>query len=313
MSANDADREVLVSVVICTRNRAASLDRTLHSVRRAAERADGEWELVVVDNGSSDNTTEIVASHASTLPIKLVDEPVAGLSNARNAGVAASRGRFILWTDDDGVVHDDWLACWFAAFRRHADVTVFGGRTVPIYEEPRQEWLVANEATLGSLLVIRDEPSWQEITPERVPYGLNYAIRAEDQRAHLYDPELGVAPGRRRGGEETAVIWAILASGGRGRWVWDALVYHVIPAERQTIAYVERYYLADGYQYPAFGVWTGFATRAVAALVTLPKIGVNALRYALAKRRDEAASVPHLVTLARARGSLRRHLGLKPL
>lgn len=302
---------LIASVIICTRNRAASLGRTLASIVEAAEAVDDEWELIVVDNGSSDDTPAIVESFSDKLPIRWAFEPEAGLSRARNAGVRASKGDFVLWTDDDVLVDGNWLHAWFGAFHDHDGHVIFGGRSEPLYEEPRQEWFIANQGVLASLLAIRDEPGWDVITPQRVPYGLNYAIRGREQRTHLYDPELGVAPGRRRGGEETDVVRRLLAEGASGRWVWGATVFHLISLDRQTDAYIRRFYNAHGYQFPEAGQVEGKLATFKAILKSFRNLARARLSYALKRPINHAASVPPLVTASRASASLRFYLGLE--
>jgi glucosyl-dolichyl phosphate glucuronosyltransferase len=240
----------IVSVIICTRNRADSLARTLTSLVVAASHVEIPWELQVVDNGSIDKTQAVVSSFEGKLPIRLIVENTPGLSNARNAGVAKARGHYILWTDDDVIVDENWLSAYIAAFAKYPDCALFGGAATPLYEAPIQPWFVARERQLDGLLAIRYNPEWHEITQSRLPYGLNYAIRAVEQRTFPYDPDLGVAPGRRRGGEEIAVICAALAAGAKGVWVWDAKVHHMIPSHRQTSRYIWQFYRAQGYDFP---------------------------------------------------------------
>lgn len=244
----------LVTLCICTRDRAASLARTLDSIVIAAHpegrSIEAAWELVVVDNGSSDHTQETVAGYADRLPIRSIIHHVAGLSNARNAGIDTARGRFILWTDDDVLVDHHWLRSYITAFEASPEIGLFGGRAVPHYEEPSTPWMAENEASLSSLLAIRDTPEWTEIAPGRMPFGLNYAVRRDIQMRHRYDPNLGVAPGRRTGGEETTMLKAALTDQAKSRWVWDATVYHLIPVHRQSVDYVFEYYVAQGSLYP---------------------------------------------------------------
>jgi glycosyltransferase involved in cell wall biosynthesis len=240
----------ILSVIICTRNRADSLARTLASLVVAASHFEDFWELQIVDNGSTDNTKAVVLSFEGKLPIRLTVEDTPGLSNARNAGVLKARGRYILWTDDDVIVDKNWLSAYIAAFAKYPECALFGGAATPLYEAPAQPWFVARERQLDSLLAIRFNPEWHEITESRLPYGLNYAIRTAEQRAFPYDPDLGVAPGRRRGGEESAVIRAALSAGVKGVWVWDAKVHHMIPSNRQTSRYIWQYYRAHGYDFP---------------------------------------------------------------
>lgn len=233
-----------------------------------SSRPDMTWELLIVDNGSSDNTQEVIGGFADCLPIRTVMQPVPGLSNARNAGIDNATGAFLLWTDDDVLVDENWLVSYLQAFLDHPDTGLFGGRAVPRYLEPVTVWFTRNETPLSSLLAIRDATDWTEIVPGRLPFGLNYAVRADVQGRHRYDPDLGVAPGRRIGGEESDMMCAALAEGVTGRWVWDATVFHLIPPERQSAAYIFNYYRSQGFLYPKCQVSDKTGFRSALALGT---------------------------------------------
>jgi glycosyltransferase involved in cell wall biosynthesis len=100
---------VLISVIISTRNRAAQLSRCLHHV--GLIRTDTPWELVVVDNGSTDGTADVLGEFArrGRSPLRIVSEPVEGLTHARNAGLRAARGEIVVFTDDDCYVRPDFI------------------------------------------------------------------------------------------------------------------------------------------------------------------------------------------------------------
>jgi hypothetical protein len=76
----------------------------------------------------------------------------------------------------------------------------------------------------------------------RIPWGANFAVRADVQKRYAFNVELGFSPGHRRTGEETDLIYRILRDGGHGWWVPEAVVRHVIAPERQTLDYLDRYY-----------------------------------------------------------------------
>jgi glucosyl-dolichyl phosphate glucuronosyltransferase len=215
----------------------------------------------------------------------------------------AARGNFVIWTDDDVEVDAGWLSAYLDAFERHPNASLFGGRAVPRYEDPQRPWFIRAAVHLQSMLAVRDFPHWTTITPKQLPYGLNYAVRSAEQRRHLYDPELGVAPGRRRGGEETAVVEAILAEGGTGVWVWDALVHHLIPARRQTIRYIFEFYRAHGHDFPVISL-DGNPRGAMPRLVAL------VLRRSIAAGAKsivrEPSWVRSVVELARTLGTIDR-------
>jgi glycosyltransferase involved in cell wall biosynthesis len=240
---------MLISVVICTRNRAEQLKRVLATAAAMEVSKALEWEMLLVDNGSTDDTADVVSSFADRLPIRRFFEPLAGLSNARNRGVREARGAYLCWTDDDVMLDEHWLTAYASAFARHPNAAFFGGPIEPVFEGAPPAWLTDNRASLGFLLAERDfGPETVALTVEgnRLPFGANFAVRAAEQRMHLYDPQLGVAPSQKRLGEETAVLHAILRDGGRGVWVADARVRHIIPQTRQSLRYVRVYQQSSG-------------------------------------------------------------------
>ena len=203
------------------------------------------WEVIVVDNGSTDQTPDVIKSYANRLPIRQVVQPEPGLSNSRNLGIAAAVGEYIVWTDDDVLVGEGWLRGYLKAFNRWPDAAVFGGKVTPLLREPTPGWFESAKADLHFLLAARDFgdlPVPLSLSDDRLPFGANFAVRAAEQNMYLYNPALGVAPGRRRGGEETAVLHALLTDGKTGWWVPEAEVAHVIPVSRQTPEYLKHFY-----------------------------------------------------------------------
>ncbi|MEH3107752.1 MAG: glycosyltransferase family A protein [Sphingomonas fennica] len=123
-----------VTLLVCTRDRAESLGRTLASIARAAAAApDVAIEAVLVDNGSRDATGAVIAAWATaqTFPVVPVAAPRPGLARARNAGLAHARGRIVAMTDDDCVLHPDHLARLVACFAAAPAPAVIGGRILP--------------------------------------------------------------------------------------------------------------------------------------------------------------------------------------
>jgi hypothetical protein len=101
---------VALSLIICTRNRADALQRCLNDLS-VSELDDVQGELILVDNGSSDDTPDVMQRFAAqaTCPVTIVEEPTAGLSRARNAGLTHADGDIIAFTDDDCYLGDDYF------------------------------------------------------------------------------------------------------------------------------------------------------------------------------------------------------------
>ena len=118
-----------ISLVVCTRNRAASLAQMLSYVAALDLAGIASFELVVVDNGSTDNTAEVIAAFANDAPypVESVVEPLVGLSRARNNGIRTAKGEIILLTDDDCLVSPDFVRVAAAQFAGNP-LQVIGGR-----------------------------------------------------------------------------------------------------------------------------------------------------------------------------------------
>lgn len=240
-----------VSVVVCTRNRAGPLTNLLGTMAAMRVPPDLAWELLVVDNGSTDETPSVVQSFADRLPVRYTREEMPGLSNARNHGVAEARGRHLCWTDDDAEVHPDWLAAYAAAFKAHPEAAVFGGRVTPRLDPPTPPWFarLAGKWPLNGIVAERnfgDQPLPLDFSCDRVPWGVNYAVRAAEQRRHRYDPALGVSPTHRRSSEESQVLFEIIDGGATGWWVPGCQVFHIFPARRQSRKYFAEHFAAIG-------------------------------------------------------------------
>jgi len=119
-----------LSVIVCTHNRAAKLEQTLHAVISCVRVLEGEVEFVVVDNNSTDATQEVIAGFSSrcNVPVHYVFERSQGLSYARNAGLSRARGRIVAFTDDDCVPAAEWALTVVDQIEAIGTACVIGGR-----------------------------------------------------------------------------------------------------------------------------------------------------------------------------------------
>ncbi|WP_338734891.1 glycosyltransferase [Asticcacaulis sp. DW145] len=239
---------MLISVIICTRNRANQLRRVLDSASELIVPEPINWELIVVDNGSTDDTKAVCNLYQENLPIKYVFESSPGLSLARNKGVAAAQGEYICWTDDDVIIDPLWLQAYYQAFRKYPHSALFGGVIDPLTEIALPEWWKLNENTLDSVLAKLNLGNVERpltLDKDLLPYGANFAVKTAEQRKWLYDLHLGVSPNQNRLGEETEVMRSILKT-EEGVWVPGAIVSHVIPKERLSFKYLAKYFKSAG-------------------------------------------------------------------
>ncbi len=249
-SVVDSTSAKKLSVVICTSNRASSLQSTLKSLCLAKPPLIADWEVVVVLNNCTDRSEEVAFGFRGVLPIVLAIEPSPGLSNARNKAIAVASGDFILWTDDDVRVDPQWMIAYEAAIQSHPNVSFFGGPIIPEFGFHIPTWLErALQPVETAFATRRVPPDAGTILPtsSELPFGANFATRYDEQKRFRYDLRLG--RGSTTGwviGEETDVLRQILVNGGTGRWVSEARIVHVVPPERQTVRYIRSFYRTYG-------------------------------------------------------------------
>ena len=234
------------SVVIATYNRAAELRATLASL--AALRPDGPWEVLVVDNNSTDDTRAVVTAAARTFPTTLtcLHERQQGRSPALNTGIRAARGEIIATTDDDVRVPADWLNA-AAKGLQALGCDFVGGRVLPIWRAERPAWLPDHGGKAWAVIALLDYGPQPLEFGARVPLGVNMAFRRTAfDRAGLFDPRTGRRAGTLLGQEVRE--WCIRArrAGLRGYYVPGLVVEHVIPADRLNKGYFRRWFYWRG-------------------------------------------------------------------
>lgn len=234
-----------ISVVICTHNRSPYLRKALESLARQ-EGALPPWEVLVVDNASTDETRQVVAAARGRLPdLTYVFEPRLGLSVARNRGVQEAHGPIVAFLDDDAVAGPHWLAATIEAFGGE-DVVAVAGRITLIWSKPRPWWLPEQLEGYYTQLDLGDDPV--ALGPSRYPLGANMSVRAHAfATAGGFRTDLG-----RRGtrgllsNEEKEFFGRVRALGGSLVYAPRAHVGHHVPPERASVRWLVRRLLDQG-------------------------------------------------------------------
>lgn len=234
-----------VSVILATYNRASSLQKTLETFSALSCPAELLWELLVIDNNSSDGTREVVQQFAKTakLRVRYIFEKRQGRSAALNAGIAAAKGEIIAFTDDDVLLHSDWLLNLKHTFDRF-DCAGVGGRIVPLWNHPRPEWLEMDGQQAVVNFELGDE--FREIS--FAPMGANSAFRREMfTKCGLFRLDLGVS-----GSEHTVTCDdtefgdRVLKAGEKIVYCPTAIIYHPVDRQRTTRKYFLSWYYYNG-------------------------------------------------------------------
>jgi glycosyltransferase involved in cell wall biosynthesis len=143
-----------VSVVICCHNSAAVLPPTLTHLAAQVVDPSVQWEVVVIDNASTDDTVAVAVRHwpaSAPAPLRVISEPRLGLMYARERGIAESSGDIIAFVDDDNWVCPVWVQTAVDTMDRYPQVGGLGGFNEPVFERPQPQWFdkVANIYALG--------------------------------------------------------------------------------------------------------------------------------------------------------------------
>lgn len=240
--------DILFSVVICTYNRATLLARALASL--AAQTLDpARFEVVVVDNGSSDNTAAVTARYATgRMAVHYVYEHRRGLAHARNSGWQSARGAYVAFTDDDCILPPGWLAT--AERIAQTQPEVFGGPYLAYFDISRPAWF---KPAYGSS---RPYDTARDLQPaEYLPGGNLFVHRCLAGEAYGFDPQLGMAGGALGYGEEVALVQQIRRRRPTARIHYDPAlyVYHLVRPEKMALRWKARQSMVIGfYYYPVF-------------------------------------------------------------
>lgn len=226
-----------ISAVIATYQRASLLAGALEALTAQKVPGSLEWEMVVVDNNSRDETADVVGAFSKTtaVPLGYVFEPRQGLSHARNRGIKEARGSIIAFIDDDVLPPPDWIAQVGAAIRRW-NAHGIGGRILPRWEAPPPHWLTSNQHLMDRLAIMDFGESRVLSYPmEGRPqvWGANMAFRREVfERVGGFDHGRGIVGTKLFRGEEVELVNRALEHGLRIVYDPAVMVLHRIGRAR---------------------------------------------------------------------------------
>jgi len=220
------------TVVLCTHNRCERLAKTLDSLAKSVLPDSTHWEVLVVDNNSSDCTRYVVDDFCSRFPgrFRYSFESIPGKSNALNRGIREASGEVLAFTDDDVTVAPTWLQNLTGVLEK-SEWAGSSGRTFPETGFSAPSWLVIEERNSALLGLFDRGPDAFDL--REPPLGNNMAFRRQVFEKHGYfRTDLGPRPGSEIRGEDSEFGIRILASGEKIRYVPSAVVYHAVPGSR---------------------------------------------------------------------------------
>src|SRR5215470_3438684 len=265
-----------ISVVLATYNRASSLQETLRTLSQVVYPEDLRWELVVVDNNSTDSTPGVVEAFAANalFPVRYVLETTQGRAAALNTGIDVAKGRIVAFTDDDVLIHSGWLIGLKQTFDDF-DCAAVAGRVIPLWNNAKPDWLEMQDQQA----VVNFDLGEDSKEINFAPLGVNSAFRREVfGRYGVFRLDLGV-----RGEKHTITCddtefgGRLTAAGEKIVYCPAAVIYHPVDALRTTKQY--------------FLTWSYYNGVSLTRMEGLPKEGVSYFGVPRWHYRDMASNL----------------------
>jgi glycosyltransferase involved in cell wall biosynthesis len=303
-----------VSILVCSFNRKALLASTLDSLAAMTVAPDIQWEVIVVDNNSTDGTRQDVEHRARAFPVPLrvLFEPTQGKAHALGTGIRASTADVIVFTDDDVHVPPDWLEQGVRPLMERSDIDYTGGPVLPAWESEPPGWITGNPGVLWGPIALLDYGPDSFIFEERslIAMGVNMAVRRT-----LIERVGGFHLGLERKGDslmgqgQAEFFFRTRRAGARGAYLPLMRLRHHVPSCRLTRQYYRRWWywkgVARARMQDLHPVWEdGVDVRTVPRLAGLPRfLWGGAARDALAwfnaaVRRDVVVGAEREMRLA---------------
>jgi glycosyltransferase involved in cell wall biosynthesis len=165
----------MITVMFSTANGGRDLERMLNGLTEVVAPSGG-WRLIAVDNASTDGSGDIMRSYAGRLPITVLTQPLRGKNRALNLALDQAEGDFYIFTDDDVVVHKDWLVKWRRVADAQASYDLFAGFTRPLWPHEPPKWILS-EVDMSVVFATHDGMQEGPCSAACM-YGTNMAVRA---------------------------------------------------------------------------------------------------------------------------------------
>ena len=218
----------MLTVLMATYNGAQTLPDVLEAFCQLEE-PPGGWRMVVIDNGSVDETQAIVQSYTKQLPITILYEPVRGKNIALNSSLDNIIGDLAVFTDDDILPQPDWLVKIREVADSHPSISIFGGVVLPNWGIPPAAWLRNLEWPYMGVSFTLTDPALAEgpVEPDYIVGG-NMAIRTDIfKTGHRFDVTIGPdGSASYPMGSETELIACMFRQGYKLWYCKQPVVYH---------------------------------------------------------------------------------------
>lgn len=261
-----------ISVIVCTHNRSKSILDTLQSLNEMDVPDEVNWEVLIVDNNSSDDTRIVVNKFIEDGHpyFKYIFEPNQGKTYALNHGINKAKGEMLAFTDDDAIVDKYWLKMIVETFKKY-DADCVGGKVMPIWLGARPEWLTDQLLNVLAILDLGDsvyEFDWKSY--DYMLFGVNFAFKKDFfLKNGLFNVKLGSI------GEDQEMFGRLSAIKGKAVYHPKIIVNHKITPERLQKSYFRKWHYVRGV------VWTKLNFKSRFRILGIPGYMISKLLLTL--------------------------------
>jgi len=263
MSNNQPEKGV--SVIICCYNSATRLRETLQALAGQRFRQPMNWEIILVDNASTDNTAGIAEamwkSVGRPVLLRVVKEPKAGLMHARRKGIEASGYSILLFCDDDNRLCADYVEGVFQLLEQDAGMAACGGRGIPAFGATKPAWFddYQEAYAVGSQLLNEEDGRILNL------YGAGLAVKKAAlerlERAGFVSTMKGRTGSALSSSEDTELTYALVLMGYRLHYASELTFFHFLPGRRLTFDYVKKLFISFGKDGPVRNLYYAYISK----------------------------------------------------
>jgi glycosyltransferase involved in cell wall biosynthesis len=232
-----------ISIIICCHNSAVRLPETLRHLFAQDVKLDIDWEILVINNGSTDKTANVAraeyAASKSKIPFKIIEEKQVGLNYARIAGLQHSTYEYMIWVDDDNWLQPDYINLAYQVMKENPNIGILGGIGIPVLEVEAPPWFEKYRLAYAT-------GKQAQQTGEILNYGFLYGAGAVIRKSawyyiikHGFKSVLTDRKGNALSGGGDVELGNALRLAGYKLWYDEKLIFnHFIPKERLTWEYI---------------------------------------------------------------------------
>jgi glycosyltransferase involved in cell wall biosynthesis len=243
--------EAGVSVIICCHNSVNRLPKVFESLEKQKDLNDIKWEILIIDNSSTDNTFDYVNVYAKAhdLPIQVLSEPKMGLSYARKTGIDFASYEFICYIDDDNWVNENYISTIYRIMLNNPEIGLCGGQGIPAFESTPPWWFESFQGAFAVGPQGYNQSGFIMELPGHL-YGAGMTLRKSAWLQLLHHGFSYKLTGRQgitlSSGEDSELSFALQLAGYRLWYEPTLTFYHFMPEGRLNETYLRNLFIAFG-------------------------------------------------------------------